>query len=486
MGLNYVLRRSGVVWLSIILVVGQGCAARVPPRPTGQIRAMLGTIGVVSANFVPEANAPKAMGKAAGAIAGAAKGLGLGLAAAALCPLGVIGRTGGDALFFVCLGALGTPVLMGQGASEGAKAWIAEEVEQQAKVVLKDALLQRQFQRVLRDHVVEVGQDQGRHPFVAIDESGSHIVDQQVDYRHLVGQGIDTVLEVSLISIGFIKDEGVAEKVEGSEEEEYKNLPFSLTMATRARLIRVRDNKPLSDATYSFRSREHKWSQWVVEEDFLTKEDCGVKKGQAFGEAIGDGQRILAQQIVDEFFSASASPAGTEIRRIERIPYQAFDPNSIKGLGVPEVKVRLATSAEVSEVLGSTPIVQALNKTDFANRLQESIEGRLNEHVGKRGKGNPRLEIVIQRYGFISGPNINPNKTENLCTVINAYVKLQVSDQVVFKERIFWEPYKRSMDVPPPRCDAPSVLGAEQGKLVRRTFEDAAEILAAVIVKRLK
>jgi hypothetical protein len=332
---------------------------------------------------------------------------------------------------------------MAAGAVEGAKAWIPEEVEEEAKAVLNAALHHSKLQWTLREYVIQVGQDQARHPFVPLEEGVAKAVDEQADYRHLASRGIDTVLEVSVTNLGFVKGEPeevdkANERIEESEEDEYKNLPFSLTMAARARLIRVSDNEPLSAATYNFMSREHKWSEWVVKENCGVKGDCGVKAGQAFGEAIGDGHRILAQQIVDEFFSVFASPAGTEIQRIERIPYRAFDPNSIKGLGVPEVKVRLATRPEVSQRWRHDEIVKALKEIDIADRLQDSIEGRWNK------------------------------------------------DQVVFKDRIFWEPYRRSKDVPPPCCDSPSILGAEQGKLVRRTLEDAAKTLAAVIVRRLK
>ena len=314
MGLNCVLRRSAIVWLLIPLLLALGCATQVPPRPTEQVRARLGTIGVVSANFVPEADVPKAMGKGAGATWGAAKGLGLGLAMAAVCPFAI------PYSLVACLGAAGTPVWMAIEAVEGAKAWIPEEVEEQAKVVLKDVLDQRQIQRMLRDHLIQMGQDHARHPFVPLEEGGPKAVDDQADYRHLASRRIDTVLEVSVTNLGFVKwmvelSEDVEkaikelepeevdkanEKIEESEEDEYKNLLFSLTMAARARLIRISDNEPLSAATYYFTSREHKWSEWT--EDCSVEEDCIFKGSQAFGEAIEQGHRSLSGQIVDELF----------------------------------------------------------------------------------------------------------------------------------------------------------------------------------------
>ena len=102
---------------------------------------------------------------------------------------------------------------MAAGAVEGAKAWIPEEVEEQAKGVLKDVLEQRQVQRMLRDRLIQAGQDYARHPFVPLEEVGAKAVDEQADYRHLASRGIDTVLEVSVTKLGFVK--GEPEEVQG-------------------------------------------------------------------------------------------------------------------------------------------------------------------------------------------------------------------------------------------------------------------------------
>lgn len=222
---------------------------------------------------------------------------------------------------------------------------------------------------------------------------------------------------------------------------------------------------------------------------------------------------------------AGCASTAIEVREIERIPHRIFDPSSIDRLGVPDVKVRLAADVELAEVVieggnmgfippdpGSLAIAigvslvlehvasrkaaaiknqleKALKEIDLPNKLQESIERRLKERAGEKGKGTPRLEIVIQRYGFVIGPDgldRSLNHHQRFCPVIHADITLEASDQLVYKDRIFWEPYKRSTDVPPPQCASPSVFAAQEGKLARQTLEEATEVLAAVIVARLK
>ncbi len=72
--IRYAARKSIVVWISIFFLMGQvGCALTPPPLLSEEVRAQLGTIGVVSARFIPEAQfeAPTS-GKGSGAAKGAA------------------------------------------------------------------------------------------------------------------------------------------------------------------------------------------------------------------------------------------------------------------------------------------------------------------------------------------------------------------------------------------------------------------------------
>jgi len=219
------------------------------------------------------------------------------------------------------------------------------------------------------------------------------------------------------------------------------------------------------------------------------------------------------------------APTTIEIRQFERVPKRAIDPSSLQDFGVSQVNVWHATSVEVPEVAprggvggGGIPmgppglavlllggvleglaeageairieqqLGKALTAFDFSKRLQKSIKGRLHEY-GQSKKRNADLDIVIQRYGFSivrGGARSKPADHESFCTVIDAQIILRFPGQVIWEDKIFWEPFKRSMDVPPPRCASPFVLAAEREKLARQILEEATENLAEVIVERLK
>ena len=214
--------------------------------------------------------------------------------------------------------------------------------------------------------------------------------------------------------------------------------------------------------------------------------------------------RVIFTALLVSAGLVGCAPTAIEFRQIERIPIRVFDPGSVQGLGVPEVKVLLAAGVEYSKVtpkevamplhpaglifgpfgalISSLAAVHienqlslALNEIDFPKRLQKSIESRLHED-GQSGKPNARLEVVIQRYGFVSGPDgfvssgFNLDKFQRFCSVIDADITLNIPNEVGHKDSIFWEPFKRSVDIPPPRCESPSVFAAQKGKLARQTL----------------
>ena len=227
-------------------------------------------------------------------------------------------------------------------------------------------------------------------------------------------------------------------------------------------------------------------------------------------------------------FLAGCATTPVEIRQIERIPSPAFDLKSIHGVGFSEVNVRMPANIELAEVvpeeggqaanaliMGPNPIaigviflegiaagevksrieeelLKSLKEVKFPEILQRSIVRRSREQFEDGGERTPGLEVVIHRYGFTSGPDgvvyVRPNfrNVQRFCSVIQADIILKSANQVLYKDRIFWEPFKRSMDLPPPQCASPAVFAAHEGKLARQTFEEAAQVLAAVILRRLR
>lgn len=216
------------------------------------------------------------------------------------------------------------------------------------------------------------------------------------------------------------------------------------------------------------------------------------------------------------------------IRQIERIASPALDPKFARVSGLGQVDVRMPANVELAEVvpeeggqsanaliMGPNPIaigviflegiaagavkskieeelLKSLKEVKFPEILQRSIARRSQEQLEDGGERTPGLEVVIHRYGFTSGPDgvvyVRPKfrSVQRFCSVIQADIILKSANQVLYKDRIFWEPFKRSMDVPPPQCELPADFAAQEGKLARQTFEEAAQVLAAVILRRLR
>jgi hypothetical protein len=367
----------------------------------------------VSANFVPEANAPKAMGKGASATVGAVKGLGFGLAMAAMCPLAIAGlQFGGGDFLLACLGGAATPVFMVVGAVEGGKAWISEEIEAQGKTLLSDALKQGQMQHLLTEQVIKATQVKVSRQVVSLEEGVAKVLEEQVDYRHLASHGIDTVLEVSLVSIGFLKGESeeantTTEKVDESKEDPYEEIPpFSLTMAARVRAIRVSNNESLSDVAKNFTSEKRKWSEWVVKQDCAANEHCVVKPGQAFGEAIEEGHQTLARQIVDETFPRPDSPAGTKIFRPWPAPSALMTNMTPTNLSVSSHHPR-SVSVSASAVWEYSEIPDEA----FQGAIEAAIrESQVFSQIVSVGGADYHLEVVVKNF-YRSRPGFNMTTT---------------------------------------------------------------------------
>jgi len=214
--------------------------------------------------------------------------------------------------------------------------------------------------------------------------------------------------------------------------------------------------------------------------------------------------------------------------QIERIPFHTFDLRSISPHSVPQVDVRLAQPAEVGKVwpesslhgfavgtalaaagvaVGAGPgavvfvpffaaegaliakerreIVTALGEVDLPARLKESIRWRLARNYREDTENTDtdvRVEVLILTYGL---GNPLDASGEPFCFNFDSMVTVRASDQEVYGERILIGSYKRSEDVPPPRCGSLEGLGKAKGQLTREILTEASELLAAVVVRRL-
>ena len=121
-------------------------------------------------------------------------------------------------------------------------------------------------------------------------------------------------------------------------------------------------------------------------------------------------------------------------------------------------------------------VLRAIEVTDFPARLRRALERRLAR------EGGLRLDVAIHSYGFVNG---GPGGSR-FCFTTSASIDAAAADRVLLHEDLVMSPAHQSEDVPPTECAGLGDIAADDGRVARRVLGDAAEILAAVIVKHVK
>jgi hypothetical protein len=274
------MRHPIIIWLSLICFFWQvGCAPRynlLPLPPSEKIRAELGTIGVVSARFIPSSEFQMpAKGAASGFRRGAAKvfgkkgggASGAGFGGAAVHPLLAIA-------FVIAAVTVGAVV----GGIEGAATAESVTSVEEAEAALKKAMDVLKIQEGMRDHLLQVAQEQTDYHFVHIDEQGATSPEEEISYSSLAREkNIDTILEISVLFFNLTGEKDV-------------NPPLALVMNVRTRLIRSADDTMLYDSTLEFMSGTRTFTEWAAND------------AQQFIEELDRAYQSLAEKIVDELF----------------------------------------------------------------------------------------------------------------------------------------------------------------------------------------
>jgi hypothetical protein len=244
-------------------------AKELPPPPSEKIRTQLGTIGVVSADFIPTpVRGVPTKGWARGAARGAWEAEDAVLRATTQSGSGELGA-------LCCLVA--TPFALCIGGLKGAiEAPSVEEVEE-SEAVLGNVLKEIPVQEKMRDHILQVAQKQTRHSFVVLEGQGPNTRAYVLSYGFLSDRGIDTVLEVSVMNVDL-------------RGKWKSDSPVTFFITIRTRLIRVVDGEVLYVATLIYQSTEHKSFDWEANDFKLFREEfarCYV---------------VTAEKIVEELF----------------------------------------------------------------------------------------------------------------------------------------------------------------------------------------
>jgi hypothetical protein len=282
-----VLECLTAVSISIVLLLSQaGCALhtphpyQLPPPLSEEERARLGMIGIVSADFVPET---KFFAHARGRVKGATEGMAFEAGTApTFFPFPVPGGSsapgaGGAgvyaAVFLLGLLAVGVAIAEVERAATAIPAEKVKDTESN----LKKALIELKMQESLGNRFFQTAREQSVFNFVPIEEKRPKTTNEILNYRHFKEKGIDTVIELSVLSIGF---EGAGGK----------DPLLTLLIDSRTRVLSVSDGAILYENMLEYRSAKRTFSEWISTE------------GKLFSEEIDKGYGTLTDKIVEELF----------------------------------------------------------------------------------------------------------------------------------------------------------------------------------------
>jgi hypothetical protein len=271
-----------IVWFCVISLISQfGCAHI--PTPTSylpdEVRAQLGTVGIVSAKFRPEVDlSVPAKGWLAGAGRKSAQWAGKG----AFGPMGGSSGCGGDSSGLCGLFVIALSVTAGTigGLAGGVAGAIQSEPSQKvgfAEAVITNVIAGLNMQENLCDRVTKFALNQTSENIVVVTKQGPISPEEKNSYGSLAGKGIDTVLEIAITRFALAGDWDI-------------NPPLQFQMDSHIRLVRTIDGKELHDSSIKYQGRTLIFSKWT---------DNNV---QPFFEELDKAYQSIAEKIVGEVF----------------------------------------------------------------------------------------------------------------------------------------------------------------------------------------
>jgi hypothetical protein len=125
-------------------------------------------------------------------------------------------------------------------------------------------------------------------------------------------------------------------------------------------------------------------------------------------------------------------------------------------------------------------VIKAFEETNFPAQIQYLLEENLSSRFSGQPDGITEIKLLILDYGF-------SNKgSNNLEFHFEADIQVKHAGKLVFQDLIFWSAQKRSEDVPPPRSASLYEFAQDDGKFMRTLLEEYSEVVAAIVLKRLK
>ena len=260
---------TGFVLLS--LIVHAGCAHK-PPSSPDAAPPPVGSIGIVYAKFLPEVvlDLP-----AKGKVDGVVRGAGRGFLKWAEVPLRVgaemmrgcsTKECGYVAIGFLALSAAtGTVGAVVGGIHGSIRAIPGKEAGRMENAIRYLADLN--IQETMWHWVHDATMDLTAYRILPLPESGPDTSDNVADYSGFASAGVDSVIEVSVLSVGF------------KGERWGRNPPLSVILQVRVRRYRTMDGTIAiqEEREFLYRSEERSFSEWMA--DGAARMDWEFQKG---------------------------------------------------------------------------------------------------------------------------------------------------------------------------------------------------------------
>jgi hypothetical protein len=240
----YVIVKNGLV-----VDLGIGEIRSELPLPEEKCNARFGTIGVVPALFLPEAevDTPEGWREAARGSDKAMRGSSCPWTPCCLIDLSVLAIAG-------CVGWL-------DGSAQARKQAVPDDEVEEMRGVITNAIFELKIQETISAYLSKTVVELTDCRLDPLQGKGPTYPDEELDYSILKGDGIDSVLEVSVRNVGFKSGPG-----------ENPNIFFFMTV--HYRLLRAGDEEEVfSNDLYWISDKSHKLADYVDNDSRLLRKE---------------------------------------------------------------------------------------------------------------------------------------------------------------------------------------------------------------------
>lgn len=246
---------------SLLVLVPIGCATK-EPRLSQETRDQFGTVGIVMAQYAPDilfhmpaAGAMEGIGR--GGIKGAKWG---SLVGASPLGTGYGGICAAPPATIYCLALIGAGATIGSVPAAIYGALTAEDPQlvEETEVVLNQALDNLKIQETLREAILKESEKRTRNSWIILSEEGPKTRDEKPDYLLLEKEGVNTILEARVESLGLVEPPF-------SEAGLASDPPLAMFMTVQVRVIGTSNGEVLYEKPFQYKTGYRTYLEWAAD-----------------------------------------------------------------------------------------------------------------------------------------------------------------------------------------------------------------------------